>query len=128
MKLDFTLLTGRIGGDAKTRPVGKYTVTEFSLAAEKFKKPTAWHRVSIWGKRGVSLEQYLLKGTQVAVFGELDAKIFESKNGPVISSDVKCIEIELLSKAKTIQREVPENNQQQSQTEQPMFTGDDIPF
>lgn len=61
----------RLGRDAEARTVGDNTVANLSLAfdyydpkAEK-KRSTTWVDAALWGKQAVSLEQYLLKGTQV---------------------------------------------------------------
>ncbi len=35
-------------------------------------KKTLWFRCSLWGKRAVSLEQYLTKGQQVYIEGRLN--------------------------------------------------------
>ncbi len=70
-------VTGRIGKDAETRNVGKDTVTSFSVASEQkvgTEKVTRWFDVSVWSKRGVALQPYLIKGTPVTVMGELTQK------------------------------------------------------
>ena len=70
------LLIGRLTKDAALR----YTstgdpVADISLAVDDGygeNKKTIWFRCSLWGKRAVSLEQYLTKGTQVYVEGRLN--------------------------------------------------------
>src|SRR3546814_10103547 len=43
------------------------------------KKSTNWYRVSLWGKRGESLQPYLLKGVKVAISGEFETSEYEGK-------------------------------------------------
>lgn len=76
-------VAGRIGADAVTRtPQGGDKVTSFNVAVE-FRdgrdKSTNWYRVSMWGKRGDALSQYLLKGTGVTVVGEFSLGEYEGK-------------------------------------------------
>lgn len=70
------LIIGRLTKDAALRytPDGK-EVADFSIAVDDGygdSKKTIWFRCSLWGKRAVSLEQYLTKGTQVYVDGRLN--------------------------------------------------------
>jgi single-strand DNA-binding protein len=72
----------RIGKDAVTRQAGKTTVTGFSGACNVGfgdNQTTLWFNCSIWGDRGAKLEQYLIKGSQVWVSGELSQREYEGK-------------------------------------------------
>ena len=74
-----TIVVGRLTRDSEL----KYTnsgqpVTKFSIAnnyskknGDQWEELTNFFDVTLWGKRGESLNQYLLKGTQIAVTGEL---------------------------------------------------------
>ena len=42
-------------------------------------KITNWWRVSIWGKRGEALAQYLTKGASVTVIGEFSLTEYDGK-------------------------------------------------
>ena len=69
-------IIGRLVKDAALRyaPSGD-PVADISLAVDDGygdKKSTIWFKCSLWGKRAVSLEQYLTKGTQVYVEGRLN--------------------------------------------------------
>jgi single-strand DNA-binding protein len=78
----------RLGRDAEARTVGDNTVANLSLAfdyydpkAEK-KRSTTWVDAALWGKQAVSLEGYLLKGTQVcATVDDLHLETFQGRNG-----------------------------------------------
>jgi single-strand DNA-binding protein len=76
-------IAGNIGGkDAVTRRTQNGdAVTGFSVGVtERGKeKRTFWFDVSIWGKRGETLAQYLTKGSKVVVTGELTTREHEGK-------------------------------------------------
>ena len=76
------VIAGRIGRDAETRSAGDGTVTGFTVAVDVRQgreKSTNWWRVSLWGKRGESLAQYLTKGASVTVSGEFSLSEYEGK-------------------------------------------------
>ncbi|CAB4132157.1 Ssb Single-stranded DNA-binding protein [uncultured Caudovirales phage] len=71
-----------LGKDAETRQAGSSTVTSFSGAnniGHGDKKQTLWIKCSVWGDRGSKSAQYLLKGGQVWVSGELSTREYEGK-------------------------------------------------
>jgi single-strand DNA-binding protein len=76
-------IAGRIGKSAETRNTqGGDQVTGFSVAVDEGfgdKKRTIWFDVSFWGKRGASVAQYLTKGAQVTVTGDLSTREHEGK-------------------------------------------------
>lgn len=74
------VLVGRLGKDPEMRYTPQGTpVTSISVAtSRKFKtadgqqkEETAWFRVSVWGKQGENVNQYLTKGSRVLVEGTL---------------------------------------------------------
>jgi len=76
-------VAGKLGRDAETRNTqGGYSVTSFSVAVDQRNgrdKVTNWWRVSLWGKRGEALAQYLTKGASVTVAGEFSLSEYEGK-------------------------------------------------
>lgn len=74
---------GRVGKDAQTRYTqGGESVTGWSLAVESGwgdKKQTLWLDCSLWGKRGEKVAEYLVKGVQVGVTGELGTREHDGK-------------------------------------------------
>ena len=76
-------LTGRLGKDAEVRQTQSGAVAGFSVATDVGfgdRKQTLWFDCSIWGKRAESgLIQYLTKGQQVAISGELSEREHEGK-------------------------------------------------
>lgn len=74
---------GRVGRDAATRPTqtGK-TATGWSLAVDTGwgqNKQTIWLDCTLWGDRGEKLAQYITKGAQLGVSGELGTREYEGK-------------------------------------------------
>lgn len=90
-------IVGHVGKDVEMRyaPSGQ-AVTNFSVAeSRKFKtgsgedvEYTVWYRIVAWGKLGEVCKEYLEKGMQVLVIGQLEPdratgspKIFSRQNG-----------------------------------------------
>lgn len=76
-------IAGKLGRDAETRTTqGGDSVCSFSVAVDQRNgrdKTTNWWRVSLWGKRGDALAQYLTKGSNVTVSGEFSLSEYEGK-------------------------------------------------
>jgi single-strand DNA-binding protein len=83
MQMKNITIAGRIGKSAETRQTQQGDqVTGFSVAVDEGfgdKKRTIWFDVSFWGKRGASVAQYLTKGAQVTVTGDLSTREHEGK-------------------------------------------------
>lgn len=75
--------TGNLGGDAEVKEVGGSKLCKFSVAVTSGfgdKKQTMWIGCDLWGKQAESrLPEFLKKGTQVAVTGELSSREHEGK-------------------------------------------------
>lgn len=81
-------LLGRLGKDPETRDFGNDNgVTNLSIATsesytnkqgEKVEK-TQWHNVQAFGKQGQVLAQYLKKGDQIQITGQLEYREHEGK-------------------------------------------------
>lgn len=77
-------IAGNVGKDAELRRTSGTgdPVLNFSVAVEDRstkEKTTAWFDVSLWGKRAEALEQYVTKGTRVAVSGDLTRREYDGK-------------------------------------------------
>jgi single-strand DNA-binding protein len=69
--------SGNLGNDCRTGNAGGQPVVNFSVACKSGygdKAQTNWIDCALWGKRGESLQQYLTKGQQVVVSGELGTR------------------------------------------------------
>lgn len=76
-------IAGNVGRDAELRRTGNGDpVLNFPVAVEDRsgkEKVTFWFDVSLWGKRGESLGQYIKKGTRIAVTGDLTRREHDGK-------------------------------------------------
>lgn len=89
--------TGNLGQDCKTNNVGGTAVCNFSVAMKAGfgdKAQTIWLDCSLWGKAAEGkLPEYLVKGQQVAVSGELST--FEADNGKTYLK-LRCNSVDLV--------------------------------
>jgi single-strand DNA-binding protein len=86
-------LVGNVGGDPKLVDTqgGKALFLRLATTKRIFdrdsgssRETTEWHDVAIWGKRGESLHQHIVKGTRLLIEGEL---VYRSRdvNGTKVS-------------------------------------------
>lgn len=75
--------TGNLGKDCRTGDVNGTAVCNFTVAVKSGfgdREQTLWVDCALWGRQAAStLPNYLLKGQQVAVSGELGTKEHEGK-------------------------------------------------
>lgn len=83
-------LIGNLGDEPKVRKLDSgRKVATFSIATNEIyydqsgKKvsDTTWHRLVAWGKQADIAENYLKKGTEIAVEGKLTNRSYDDKNG-----------------------------------------------
>ena len=90
-------ITGNLGQDCRTNDVNGTAVANFSVAVKAGfgeKAQTLWVDCALWGKRAEGgLIQYLVKGQQVGVTGELSTET--GKDGKTYLK-VRCSEVDLL--------------------------------
>ena len=76
-------VTGNLGKDCEVKAIGASSVCNFTVAAKAGygdKAQTIWLDCALWGKQAESgLVQYLTKGQQVAVSGELGSRDHDGK-------------------------------------------------
>ena len=91
--------TGNLGQDCKTNNINGTAVVNFSVAMKSGygeKAQTVWLDCSLWGKQAESrLPEFLVKGQQVAVSGELST--FEADNGKTYLK-LRCNSVDLIGK------------------------------
>jgi len=83
-------LIGHLGDNPKVRKLesGK-TVANFNIATNEIyrdskgekQSETTWHRLVAWGKNAEVAENYLKKGSEVAIDGKISNRSYEDKNG-----------------------------------------------
>lgn len=76
-------VAGNLGRDAELRHLTDGTpVCSFSVADSQGKdKPSIWWNCSLFGKRGESLQKYLVKGQTVTVAGNVSEREWTDKDG-----------------------------------------------
>jgi len=98
-------LIGNLTGEPEVRstPNG-ITVCAFTIAVERRhadksgERPTDFFRITAWRQLGEICARYLAKGKKAAVIGELQARLYEAKDGSTrMSLDVQADDVEFLS-------------------------------
>ncbi|KMN48751.1 single-stranded DNA-binding protein [Chromobacterium violaceum] len=128
---------GRLAADAELRytPSGE-PVLSFRVASDigfGERKSTNWFSCQVWGKRGESLKNYLAKGQQVTVYGQLLLREWQDKDGNKrLSPDVRVSEISLQGGGESSppRHEPPAAPRRQEPKQAPSMDDmeDDIPF
>ena len=96
--------TGTVGQDAEVRvtPSGQsvLNVTVANNIGFGDRQQTLWVRVALWGKRAEgNLQNYLKKGQQVFISGELSQREYQAKDGTTKTSlDLNANIIDLVGK------------------------------
>lgn len=75
---------GRLAADAEVRNINGTDVCNFRIANNQGfgdRQTTLWLSCALWGNRGTALSQYLVKGQQVMVAGELSEDTYQAKDG-----------------------------------------------
>lgn len=103
------ILMGRLGDDAELKIMANGDpLMNFRLAtSEKYKdkddklvESTQWHRCSMWGKRAESLSQYLTKGKQILVEGQINYRESEKDGVKRYYTDIKVFNVEFAGDGK----------------------------
>lgn len=126
--------TGTLGRDCEQRflPSGQ-SVLNFTVANNigfGDKQQTLWIRCALWGKRGEGkLQEFLVKGTQVFVSGELTQSEYTKDGATRTQLELNCNVVDLVGKKGDgggQQQSAPQQRQQQKNDESDF--SDDIPF
>lgn len=83
------VIIGRLGNDPDLKSTRSGTsVCNLSVATErnvkqgdKWESKVVWVRVTVWGRRGETVDRYLSKGSKLLVEGELDLNKWEDRQG-----------------------------------------------
>jgi single-strand DNA-binding protein len=122
------VLVGRLGRDPEMRytpqgtPVTSFPVAtsrKYNTADGQLKEETVWFRISVWGKQGETVNQYLTKGSKVLVEGSLvpdengGPRTWTDKEGKVRASfEVRAQTVRFLDS----KRDAPQNAGQPAST------------
>jgi single-strand DNA-binding protein len=140
--MQFITFIGNLSSEPETRttPSG-VTVCSFTVATNRRfadkdgERQTDFFRVNAWRQLGEVCAKHLSKGKKVAVVGELQARMYDAKNGEKrMSLDVAADEVEFLSPAEKAetkpQKKSKENSDGYDQTPDDWATinSNDLPF
>ena len=99
------IVIGNLGRDPEMRytPSGQ-TVTSFSVASNRRyttngeqREETEWFNVSAWGRLAETCNQYLTKGQQVYVEGQLRSRTYQANDGQTrFSNDIFLTDVQFL--------------------------------
>ena len=120
--------TGNLGKDCRVG-TGQTPMVSFGVGVKSGfgdKAQTIWVDCTLWGKQAESrLPDYLLKGQQVAVSGELGTREHEGKT--YLTCRVASIDL-IGGKRDDAPRQAPAQRPQQSQQSAPPDFDDELPF
>ncbi len=83
-------LIGNLGGNPEVKTldkgnkVAKFTIATNETYSDKEGKKvteTQWHNIVAWGKSADIVEEFLSKGSEVAIEGKLTTRTYEGKDG-----------------------------------------------
>lgn len=121
--------SGRAGNDADLKSFdGGSSVAKFNLAVDKYgkkgdpKPAPMWVRVEVWGKQAQVVGDYVKKGTQIIVSGELSIDEWEKKGEKQFTPTLRCSNFTLLGGDK------PGASPMKEKRSQPDPEEDEIPF
>ena len=125
-------LIGNLTHDPEIRSTQSgVTVCAFTIAVSRRfagtngERPTDYFRINAWRQLGESCGKFLAKGRKVAVIGELQARLYDAKDGTKrLSLDVLADEVEFLSPKQNAQ----EGDSAPDAAEFTDISSDDIPF
>lgn len=104
-----TVIVGNVGGDPALRYLADGTaVTDFSVAVGarwsdrvtgETRERTTWFRVTCWGRLAEIANEYVRKGRQVLVAGDVEASAWTDKEGNARATlDLTARELRLLGR------------------------------
>ena len=110
------------------------SVCKMSIAVDRKKtaeRQTDFFNIQAWRGLGDSCAKYLSKGKKIAVIGELQARIYEAKDGTTkMSLDVQADEVEFLSPKDEAKPDAPKKPKQKASSDDDWrdLASDDLPF
>ena len=137
--LSIAVLVGRLTRDSELRYTsGGSPICSFSVATSSRKKKgdqwideASFWDIELWGKQGESLQQYLVKGKQVAIEGSMRQDRWEKDGQPRMKVVVNAQTVQLLGGGQDKQPAKQEPRRQSPFAEEkPSADGftDDVPF
>ena len=143
MSINKAIILGFAAKDPEIREVGGAKCATFSVpTTKKFKgkdgniqEKTAWHNIVCWRNTADIVENYVKKGTQIYIEGEIDYRSWESNGEKKYATDIVASTIQLLGSKKDSQSApqspAPQQRQQHKTTPLPSagdYNDNDLPF
>lgn len=139
--VNHVVLIGRLTRDAELKYTsGGMAVCKFAIAVNKRRKQgeqwvdeASFFDIVLWGKAGESLNQYLVKGKQVAVEGELHQNRWDQDGQPRSKVEIMANNVQLLGGDKNTQGSAPDarnspSRASESDLDSPPDFDSDLPF
>ena len=124
------IITGSLGRDAELkRTKTGDEVLSFPVGVTQGygdSKTTNWYRCSMWGKRAVNLQQYLMKGVKVAVAGEMKTGEYEGKTQ--LNIDVATLDFMSRGEASAPRKQTDHDKAKQNGYQRDDYLEDEAPF
>lgn len=89
-------IIGNVSNDPETKETKNASVCVFNVAVNN-KETAIFYRVNAWRGLGEICQKYVEKGKKVAVIGDLNPRLYESKGKTMMSLDITADEVEFLS-------------------------------
>lgn len=132
------IIVGNLGRDPETRtfPSGDQVCNVTIATTDKWKdkqsgemrEATEWHRVTFNGRLAEIAAQYLKKGAQVYVEGQIRTRRYTDKDGvEKFATEIRADQMQMLG-GKEQQAEAPQRAPRQSREASPIGDDDSIPF
>ena len=104
----YTVIIGNVGGDPQTRYTqAGVAVCDFSVAVTRRwtdsagaqQERTTWFRISAWRQLAETVNQYVHKGMQIMVAGEVDVSAYMGQDGqPRASLELTARDVQFLGR------------------------------
>lgn len=94
------ILIGNLARDPECKATsGGITVTKFTVAVARRKKDDGADFIPCvtFGKLAENCAKYLAKGNRAAVYGSIQTRSYEGRNGKVYVTEIICDEVQFLS-------------------------------
>ena len=107
MSVNKVMLIGRLGKDPEMRYLdNNVALARFPIAtSESYKgqsgervEKTEWHNIVVWGKKVDVVEQYLKKGSEIALEGKLVNRSYEKDGATKYITEINMNEMQMLGK------------------------------
>jgi len=133
--VNHVILIGRLTRDAELKyTTGGMAICKFAIAVDKRRKQgdewvkeTSFFDIVLWGRSGESISQYLVKGKQVAIDGELRQNRWEQDGQARSKVEIVANNVQLLGGGDKAEKPAPQASNGTQNTETPPDFPDDFP-